>query len=136
MYKAYGFLFISLLANGISRLFHMHFAYPNELTAHIKSLTKQPKNQTAVMRRSRIANREPAQFPFGSRKNLYSRRLIRFAVSSTRDYDLCTTLSIVNPLSRSEDPSFTRLEEADGVSPASELEAPSVSPPRVSNQPV
>ncbi|EGI58406.1 hypothetical protein G5I_13503 [Acromyrmex echinatior] len=89
----------------------MHFAYSNELAAHIKSLTKQYRNQ------------------------IY--RLIRFAVvSSTRDYDLCTTLSIVNPLSRSENPSLTHLEEVDGVSSASKLEAPSALPPRVSNQPM
>lgn len=81
-----------------------------------------------VMRRSRITNRERAQSHSWLAKNLYSRRLIRLAVSSTRDCDLCTTLSIVNPLSRSEDPSLTRFEEADGVSLASGLEAPSVSP--------
>ncbi|KYN20243.1 hypothetical protein ALC57_07147 [Trachymyrmex cornetzi] len=101
----------------------MHFAFSNELAAHIKSLTKQYWNQM-VIHRFRITNRE-------------QRTLIRFAVvSSTRDYDLCTTLSIVNPLSRSENPSLTHLEEVDGVSSASKLEAPSALPPRVSNQPM
>ncbi|TGZ51863.1 Uncharacterized protein DBV15_08730 [Temnothorax longispinosus] len=48
-------------------------------------------------------------------------------------YDSIYRQSLVK---KRRDPSLTRLEEADGVSPASELEAPSVSPPRVSNQPV
>lgn len=121
------FLFVFLLANDISRLFHMHFANPNELS-HIKSLTKQRQDQTTV-HHSLIANgldslltREKFLL---ARINLFRCRRFTTAIyarlyqSSISCQDAKIHLSLV-------------LKSRQ----AGRLETPSVSPLRVSNQPM